>query len=225
MAATSHTQTLIEETPSGLRVLMPVPRMGCVIAFLGVWLFGWAAGEISALRALLGLLVEREGGLTGFGGALFLLIWLVGWTAGGAVAGFIFLMMLDGREILTVDDTIIRRRAEAFRWGLSWRYPLEKCSNLRPTGNGGDVKNFISFDYTGPKSEKTVRLGSGLTETAAEEVAEKIWARFPSLMPDQERRRREHEAVAAAGNFVTDEVADAGAAAPPATPPVQPPLR
>lgn len=194
MAATTTSTTLIEETPGNLRIVMPTPRIGCVAAFLGVWMLGWAAGEFSALRALFSLLLAGAGAAS-IGGAAFMLFWLAGWTAGGVVCGFIFLMMLDGREIITLGDGILRRRVEAFRWGLSWRYPLERCSNLRRTGNSEDSKTFISFDYTGPKGDKTIRFGTGLTETAAQQVAEKTWAAFPQLMPRLERSQREKRAT------------------------------
>ena len=188
---TTHTSTSIEETPDGLRITMPVPRVGFVAVFMTLWLVGWAAGEISALRALFSM------GLSFVPGTAFMLFWLAGWTVGGVAAAGVLLMTLDGREVLTVAGGILRRRAEAFSLGLSWRYPLERCSNLRPTGGSGEEKTFISFDYAATKGEQTVRLGSGLTESSAEEIAERVWATFPTLMPDRERRRREREAATA----------------------------
>jgi hypothetical protein len=185
--ATTHTRASIEETPDGLRITMPVPRVGCVAIFMTAWLVGWAVGEISALRALFSM------GFSFVPGSAFMLLWLAGWTAGGVFAAGVLMMTLDGREVLTIDGGVVRRRAEAFRLGLSWRYPLERCSNLRPTGGSGEEKSFISFDYASTKGEQTVRLGSGLTESSAEEIAERVWAAFPQLMPDRERRRRERE--------------------------------
>ncbi len=156
---------------------MPVPRVGCVIAFLGVWMLGWAAGEFSALRSLL------FGGMGLNIATLFLLVWLVGWTAGGLVAGSIFLLMLDGREIVTVGDGVVRRRVEVFGVGLSWRYPLEQVSNWRPTGDESGVKTFVTFDHEGPKGHKSIRFGTGLTEPRAEEICAEVWSRFPALQP------------------------------------------
>ena len=190
--ATTHTTTSIEETPDGLRITMPVPRVGCVAIFMTVWLMGWAAGEISALRALFSM------GLSFVPGSAFMLLWLAGWTVGGVAAAGVLLMTLDGRVVLTIGGGIIRRRVEAFNLGLSWRYPLERCSNLRPTGGSDEEKSFISFDYSSAKGEKTLRLGSGLTESSAEQIAERVWAAYPALMPDREQRRRAHEAADAA---------------------------
>lgn len=192
MSSTALTTPEIERSPDGaIRVVMPVPRVGCVAAFMTVWLIGWLAGEVSAIR---GLFLT---GLTFLPGTAFLLFWLVGWTAGGIFAAFTLLMTLGGTEVLTVDRDVLRRRAEVFgRWGLSWRYEMERCSNFRPTGEEGS-KSFLSFDYAGRKAEKTVRMGSGLSEDRAAEIAEAVWAAFPQLMPDLERRQREHTAAEA----------------------------
>jgi len=187
--ASTHTTPTIEDAADGLRVTMPVPRMGCVSVFLGAWLVAWAVGELTALSALGGM------GTSFAPGSAFLLIWLAGWTVGGVAAAGALMMSLGGREIVTIGNGIIRRRAEAFGKGLSWRYPIERCSNFRPTGGTADEKTFISFDYAAAKGEQTVRFGSGLTEASTADIAERVWTAFPALMPDHERRIREHEAA------------------------------
>jgi hypothetical protein len=189
LMVTTHTSASIDETPDGLRITMPVPRIGCVAAFMTVWLLGWAVGEVSAVRALFSM------GTSFAPGSAFLLIWLAGWTVGGVFAAGTLLMMIDGREVVTVGNGIIRRRAEAFGKGLSWRYPLERCGNLRPTGGSDGDRTFISFDFAAKKGEQTIRFGSGLTESRADEIAERVWAAFPELMPSLERRQREREAA------------------------------
>jgi len=179
MAQSSHTRTVIDVTPEQVRVVMPVPRVGCVTAFLGVWMIGWVVGEYSAIRALFTSAYHLN--LS----ALFLVFWLLGWTAGGVVFGALFLLLLDGREIVTVGDGIIRRRVEAFGVGLSWRYSLEQSSNWRPTGAEGDdgVNSFVSFDHNGPKGMKMIRFGTGLTESRVEEITTEVLSRFPLLRP------------------------------------------
>ncbi|MEI8080448.1 MAG: hypothetical protein WCI74_01195 [Actinomycetes bacterium] len=195
--AKTHTSTSIEDVPGGVRITMPVPSSGCVSIFLAVWLTSWAVGEFSAIRGLLSV------GTASAPASAFMLFWLVGWTLGGIIAIGAFAMSLGGLEIVTVADGVIRRRAEAFGVGLSWRYPLERCSNFRPTGGEASAKTFVSFDHVTAKGDTTVRFGSGLTESRAEEIAERVWAEFPQLMPDHERRKREREAA-------------------PQTPPIQP---
>lgn len=204
--AAAHTPTSIEETGDGLRITMPIPRVGCVSAFLSAWIVGWVAGEVSALRALFSI------GGSAIPVAAFLLLWLAGWTLGGVFAAWALLMSLDGREIVTIENGVIRRRAEAFFLGLSWRYPLVKCRNLRPTGDSDGTNTFVSFDYAAAKGEQTVRFGSGLTESSAEEIAERVWAAFPELMPEHERRRREQDALQA--GRVPDPPAEAVAETP-----------
>ena len=137
---TNHTTPSIDRTPLGIYVTMPVPRVGCVIVFMIAWLIGWAFGEFWALFAILGITTSF------FAGTVFLAFWLIGWTAAGVVAAATLLMTLDGREVLSIGSGVIRRRAEAFGRGLSWRYPLEKCSNLRPTSSSDATSGFISFE-------------------------------------------------------------------------------
>jgi len=185
--AAVNTPTSIEDTPDGLRITMSIPRVGCVSIFLAVWLVGWAAGEFSVLWVLSS--IERPF----IPAYAFLILWLAAWTLSGLFAAWALLMSLDGREIVTIGNGAIRRRAEAFFAGLSWRYPLESCRNLRPTGDSSGTRTFISFDYAGIRREHTVRFGSGLTESDAEEIAERMWARFPELLPDRERRKRNRE--------------------------------
>jgi hypothetical protein len=180
---TKTTTTSIEQTPAGLRIVMPVPRVIFAMIFLGVWLTGWAAGELSAIWALtrLDTLLNPA--------SLFLLVWLTGWTCGGAFAIVSLSMMLDGREIVTFSPVRVVRRVEAFRWGLDWPYAMDSVTNLRQTGDSSGVKSFISFDASG----KTVRFGTGLNETTAEQIAEAVWAQYPQLMPRVERVRRAEE--------------------------------
>jgi len=43
----------IERRPEGLVIAMPVPRSGCVIAFLGMWLSAWAVAEFAGVMGLI----------------------------------------------------------------------------------------------------------------------------------------------------------------------------
>jgi hypothetical protein len=186
--ASTHTVTSIEATPDGLRITMPVPSMGCVSVFLGAWLVAWAVGEFAAITAVVAM------GTSFAPGSAFLLLWLAGWTVAGVAAAGSLAMSIGGREIVTIGARVIRRRAEAFGLGLSWRYPLERCANFRPTAGADGDRTFITFDYASKKGEHPVRFGSGLTEASCEEIADRVWVAFPALMPDHERRIREHTA-------------------------------
>jgi len=215
----NHTATSIEETPESLRIVMPVPRAGCVAVFLGVWLTGWLFGEVSAIGALfqMGSLLNP--------GALFLVVWLTGWTAGGAVAAGVLAMTLGGLEIVTFTDAEVDRRAEAFGRGLNWRFEMADVTNLRKTADTNGAKSFISFDYRG----KTVRFGTGLNETEAERAVQAAWSRFPRLMPRVERVRRD-EAAREAAEAAADQTSSGPSPSDPATaepdaspPPAEPP--
>lgn len=177
MKVAARADVEISESPEGVRVVMAVPRPGCVVAFLGAWLLGWLAGEIVAVRSVLGALSNLDIS------TLFLVAWLVGWTIAGVAFGGLFLLMLDGREIVTVDGEALHRRVEAFGRGLTWDYTLADVGDLRPTANDpGQPREFVSFEY----KARTVRFGSGLNETQARQVAEAIWRRFPRLRPADE---------------------------------------
>ena len=184
----THAGTTIEDTAEELRIVMRAERAGCVAVFLGVWLMGWLFGEVSALQSLFRFETLLNPA------SLFLLVWLAGWTVGGVVAGGIFAMMLDGREIVTFTEQEIDRRAEAFGRGFNWRFAMPDVTNVRQTSSDGGVKDFVSFDYRG----KTVRFGTGLNETEAERIVEAVWRRFPQLMPRVERIRRAEAAAEAA---------------------------
>ena len=179
--ATSHTPTTIEETPDSLRILMPMPRVGCILAFTGAWLLGWLVGEISVMKVLL-----LDGEIMHWSG-LFLVLWWIAWTAGGVVFGGVFLLMLNGREVVTFGPDVVRRRVEAFGRGFSWSYPLAQVSNVRLTADENGILDFVAFDAAG----KRVRFGTGLTESEAERCVEAIWGRYPQLLPRAERLRRE----------------------------------
>jgi hypothetical protein len=144
----------VERTPEGLVVTMPVPRSGCSIGFLSVWLLGWMAGEYAAVSTLM----ERFRGLDS--GMAFLLFWLVFWTAGGAAAATALATMLAGREIVTLAPSGLHRRIEAFGVGFTSTFDPTMVEDLR----GGGA--FFGFEYAG----KTVRWGSGLTEGDAQGI-------------------------------------------------------
>lgn len=70
-------------------------RLWPIAAFLGFWLLGWTAGEISAVNSLLEI---QSLALH----SAFLLFWLAGWTAAGVFVGAAFFWCLAGKEIVTV---------------------------------------------------------------------------------------------------------------------------
>lgn len=67
--------------------------------FLGLWLCGWAAGELAALIALVWVVPKMASGAIGYLGVIaFILAWLTFWTIGGAAALWQFCACLAGRD-------------------------------------------------------------------------------------------------------------------------------
>jgi hypothetical protein len=163
----------VEHGPEGLRLVLPVKRHGCIVAFLGVWLLGWAAGEASVLRAMwqTGLGLDLT--------TLFLLVWFAGWTVGGAVAAGFFALMLDGREIVTVDGEKLHHRIEAFGVGWTRSYRMADIERLRAwTGAGEDsTSSAVRFEY-GADAITVLRTD---TESVATMLASEILDRYPAL--------------------------------------------
>ena len=91
-------------------------------------------------------------------------MWLVGWLAGELLAVAVLAFLINGREVLEIDDAELRLRAEAL--GRSWtrRYPLAEAANLRPVASSGGSLDFLAFEYRG----KTVRFGTDLSEADAD---------------------------------------------------------
>jgi hypothetical protein len=161
----------IEPTPDGLTVVMPAPRAGCAVAFLGTWLAGWLVGELSALRAL----AAEAAHLTP--ASAFVGFWLLGWTLAGAATAAVLAFVLDGAEVLTLAPDALVRRAEAFGRGLTWRYELGRVRDLRTEASGTGEKTFIGFEY----DDRHVRLGTGLTEYDARAIVEAFAERVPGI--------------------------------------------
>ncbi len=123
MEGAPGTRATITDSPEGLEVIVPAPRIWIVVAFLGLWLVGWVTGEAFALRQLIGPGPPAA--------RLFLAVWLAGWTFGGAAALGIGVWMLVGHERvrLRADALVIQR--EAFGLGPTRVYSLERIRDLR----------------------------------------------------------------------------------------------
>lgn len=120
---TPGTRATITDSPEGLEIVVPAPRIWLVIVFLGFWLVGWVTGEVFAARQLFGPGPPAA--------RLFLLVWLAGWTLGGGAALGACLWMLVGHERVRLrPDTLVIQR-EAFGLGPRKAYALERIRDLR----------------------------------------------------------------------------------------------
>lgn len=154
----------LTETPDGLLVTMRAKTAGCPVVFLSAWLLGWMVSEGFALRALIS-------GTGDVSATALLVVWLVVWTIGGLAAAAVLAFFLGGVESLTITDTTLTRRIEAFGKGFSWRWPLAEIAEFRATDS------FLAFTVAGRK----VRVGTALTDSVAQRIAEDVLARFPGI--------------------------------------------
>lgn len=164
----------ISRSAEEVRVDLGPPRVGCIMAFLAVWLTGWTIGGISAMRALFS---------TGFSAvSLFMLVWLAGWLVGEVLCGGIFLYMLAGSERLTWTATEFRQRVGVFNLGWTWTYAAELLSGLRARDDRftGDEAVALTFEY-GPR---TVRLRSSLTGDQVARAVAAVLEAFPEYGRD-----------------------------------------
>lgn len=177
-----------EETPEGARIVIPAPRLWPIAAFFALWLAGWTAGEVSAVKQLWGLFSGGGGAGAVFAEA-FMLFWLAGWTVGGAFAWGVFLFSLDGREVLTVREDKFCVRLETFLGlGWTWRFDIPGMAppRLVAAGPGEGVAAggqnplaglrlvYVAIESGGRKW----KLGAGLLEQRAKDLLYALNSRF-----------------------------------------------
>jgi hypothetical protein len=175
--ATDPSSVTIERRPEGLVVTMRVPRSGCVIAFLSVWLCAWAFAEFAGVMGL----VEQARSLSA--DIIFVVVWVVAWTAAGAGAGSFLALMLNGREIITLAPAALQRRIEAFGIGRTSTWDPALVEDLRVMDGSRGSGAFFGFDYKG----QTRRWGSGLSHDEAQRIVDAMleYSRPKASGPDQ----------------------------------------
>jgi hypothetical protein len=170
--------------PDGLEIVIPARRNIAVLVFLGLWLAGWAMGEKNALAQILsdGIRVADP----------FLLAWVLFWTVGGAVACYVWLWMLVGKERILMGASTLRMSRDILGVGWPRFYPLREIRNLRVAPPRGVPANrnavfrlsglgggWIEFEY----QARAIRFGASLNEAEAGMVVERMRQRF--AFPDQ----------------------------------------
>lgn len=167
---------IVEDRLSSLRFSIKGRKNWPVVIFLGVWLAGWAAGEVTVSVIILGQLPDLSGE------HLFLLFWLAFWTVGGALALRTWLRALAGKEIVEVDAYAIAIRQAVLGMGRRKEYAAAYVDNLRvepyySSSSGSAPGHCLAFDYV----RDTVRFGTSLNKAEAEQVLALIGSRFPDL--------------------------------------------
>jgi hypothetical protein len=134
-----------------------------LIAFLAIWLCGWAAGELAATTQLFGSVEPGEGRWFG-------VIWLLAWTLGGGAVLAFLVWTLFGSE-----------RVDASLVSLTHTYRVLGLSRTR-VFNAREIRNFaftewhwsqrrntaISFDY----GQRTIRIFHGIESAEADATIE-----------------------------------------------------
>jgi hypothetical protein len=174
-----HYQT--EENAAGLRATVPARPYRFMVRFLSVWLAVWAIGE----AATLGKLLSPEG--APFDSSQLAGFWV--WTLVGVLAALMLLWQKHGREIITVNNTMLLHRVEIFGIGITAAYPASQLKALRvivphsyPLINQGAWwppfygfgKGLVAFDY----GARTVRIASSLNRDDAAALLQQLSTRL-----------------------------------------------
>jgi len=181
----SMKRAIIEGGPEGLEIIIPAGRNLFAVVFLGVWLVGWLAGEVTALARL-----ARLAGIASAGNVaadLFLLVWLTFWTIGGYFAAYTWLWMLVGKERILMGASTLCVKRDILGLGRTRTYELFRIRNLRVAAQAdvprvprvafrpwGAMGGLIAFDYEG----KTIRFGGAIEAAEARMIVERLKARF-----------------------------------------------
>ncbi len=118
--------TILDE-PDGYQIIAPGTRSLPLVLFLALWLWGWSAGEVFAVNALLS-------DHTPLPAQLFLGLWLLFWTVGGLAAMAAVMFQVFGRERLVLAADEIRVRREVFGLGGWKRVPFDRVRGIRTLG-------------------------------------------------------------------------------------------
>jgi hypothetical protein len=170
----------LDESSGITHVVISQRRRWFPLLFITCWLGGWAAGEIGAIRSLLGPSDKSPG--------LFLVFWLGAWTVGGCWAIWTWLQLLRGTEEMRVDGTVLAVESGYNPLRPTKEYALNEVRNLRVItthtgwyGNSG--RDFwggapaLKFDYGGD----TICFGRGMSEAEAAQLIAELRKRHPQL--------------------------------------------
>lgn len=181
----------ITESSRGLEVVIPPRRRWFLMLFLGIWLCGWAVGEVMVSVAVFSPVGEVGGGE--IGGRLFLTVWLTAWTVGGGFAIYVFLWSLVGRERVLLTSSMLSIKRELFSMGRLREYEIHHVRDLRAAATPYNPSDFraglrfwgigggaIAFDH----GSATVRFGAALEEGEAKAIVERMGAVAGGIVAD-----------------------------------------
>ena len=167
----------VEIGAGGEQLRIPIRREWFIVAFLPFWLFGWAMGEISAIRQLESRFEP------------FLLFWLGGWTVGGLFFAAVLAAQFAGAEILRADGRDLEVSMGIGPLRRTWRYRGDAIRNLTSTEPDTDVwgrrrvnwilarpkTGAVKFDY----GAESIYLAAGVDEPEGREIVAWLARRLP----------------------------------------------
>jgi hypothetical protein len=175
----SEPRVTIEGGPEGLEIVIPTSRSLFLVVFLGVWLVGWAMGEVHALAEAVSGRMDLPGPV--------LLFWLLLWTAAGLAALYIWLWRLAGKERILMGASTLRVKQDILGFGRTRVYELRKIRRLRvvprPAGSAnrdatarisGLAGGAIEFEY----ENRAIQFGFAIDETAARTIVQRMTQRY-----------------------------------------------
>lgn len=175
----SEPRVAIEGGPEGLEIVIPASRSLFLVIFLGVWLVGWAMGEVNALSQALS-------GRMGLPSPV-LLFWLFLWTAGGLVALYVWLWRLAGKERILMGASTLRIKQDILGFGRTRVYELRKIRRLRvvPLAAGSANRDVtaklsglagggIEFEY----ENRAIQFGFSIDEAVARMIVDRMRQRY-----------------------------------------------
>jgi hypothetical protein len=163
----------VKQTGGALEITIPARKNPFVIVFLFFWLCGWGFGESMAIKSLF------KG--SGNAPAFFLLFWLCGWTVGGFFAMTIWLWSVLGKEIVSVNSSMINiawtigslKRIKSYKMSDIKNFkvleqPIEPSRGRNLSLPGVGSNGVIAFDY----GMKTIYFGGGLDPAEGNSILE-----------------------------------------------------
>jgi len=149
-------------------------RIWPLTCFLGLWLCGWTAGEVSVVRSLM------AGAVPAFA-TVFLMAWLIGWTAAGISTWIVFLYSVVGREVVIVGPGRLRVRWQIFSLRWTREFAAETIRDLRvrearaARSDRTALATMAALSFTHPDGSAV--FGIGLTPEKAASLLQAIRGR------------------------------------------------
>ncbi len=179
------------------RFTIRTAKANCSSLFLGIWLCGWAVGEIfvgsAFIKGVIQQLTDGESSLSA--PWLFMVAWLAIWTVGGGAALVTFLWQVAGREVVEVSHDAFKIGRKVFGLGPSKSYNPINIDNLRIDDSQPAVSSrFVRFSNTRSSSAGSlmfdyggsqVHFGSGLDSGEAKLLLAEIQSRYPQYRTRQ----------------------------------------